>query len=258
VSEQIRDLAEQRRRAAADDALRVALARTERLARVGELAGSVAHEIRNPLCGMLLSIEVLQGRLGGDDSCRALLQNLRHEVERMERIVSNLLHFARDYQPMARRCSIGGVVREALQSLDAPLARKGMQVEMSGLDNCEAEVDAKLVQQVFCNIVLNAIDAAPRGGRLAVSLAVRPAADQVAVSFRDDGQGMDRETLGRIFEPFFTHKAKGAGLGLAVSKKIVEAHGGAMEVVSEPGRGSTFTVVLPRCQTRGTKACAGC
>lgn len=118
---------------------------------------------------------------------------------------------------------------------------------------CHAEVDPDLLQQVFSNILLNSVDACAAGSRVDVDLDCTPEPAHVAVAFRDTGEGIRAELLGRIFDPFFTSKPNGIGLGLSVSKKIVEAHRGRIEVASELGKGATFTVILPR-QASGEQA----
>ncbi len=217
------------------------------LTNLGELSASVAHEIRNPLCGILLSVEVLQTKMDSGDSRAALLANLRHEAERMERVVNNLLHFARQYKPRRVRCDMTDLVTRSIESVQAHVARKQMQVQVwRPPDPCMAEVDADLVQQVFSNILLNSVDACSKDGRVDVRLATSDGPASVAVSFRDEGAGIRSDLLERIFEPFFTSKSNGIGLGLSVSRKIVEAHNGRIEVASELGKGATFTVVFPQ------------
>jgi signal transduction histidine kinase len=215
------------------------------LATLGELSASVAHEIRNPLCGILLSLEVLQTRMDPEDSRNILLNNLHREALKMERVVNNLLHFARHYQPRPIICELGDVVLKTIDSIKTHLAKRQIEVRVRrSAIRCEAEVDPDLVQQVFRNILLNSVDACPKGGRLEVNLGLAEG-EAVAVAFTDQGEGIQKDKLARIFDPFFTSKTSGVGLGLSVSKKIVDAHHGRIDVESEPGRGSRFTVVLP-------------
>jgi signal transduction histidine kinase len=235
----------------AAEELKQELSHDKELARLGELSASVAHEIRNPLCGILLSLEVLQTRMDPGDSRVPLLENLHREAEKMEKIVNNLLHFARHYQPRLVRCELAEVVQRSIASVKAHLNKNGMAVMLRpSAVGCEAEVDADMVQQVFNNILLNSVDACPKGSTLDISLLAEQGPSQVAVAFRDEGAGIGSDILGRIFEPFFTSKPNGIGLGLSVSRKIVEAHNGTIEVCSEPGKGTTFTVVFPRASDR--------
>jgi len=215
------------------------------LAAVGELAGSVAHEIRNPLCGMLLSVEVLETKFDPGDSRRTLIHNIHREAEKMEKVVGNLLHFTRRYTPRPTMCSMEDVVRRSVESVRRHLDRRQirLRVRPAGPD-CKAHVDPELVQQVFRNIILNAVEASPEGAGLEIVLS-GGAPDSVCVTFRDGGAGIERRDLDRIFDPFFTGKHNGVGLGLCVSRKIVEAHDGSITVRSRPGEGATFTVVFP-------------
>jgi len=216
------------------------------LATLGELSASVAHEIRNPLCGILLSVEVLQTKMDPADSRNILLNNLRREAEKMEKVVSNLLHFARHYQPRPVVSEMGEVVLRTIESIKSHLQKQRIEVRVRrSAIRCEAEVDPDLVQQVFRNILLNSVDASPKGSRLDVDLGLAEDG-AVAIAFIDRGEGIRKDRIDRIFDPFFTSKTNGVGLGLSVSKKIVDAHHGRIEVESEPGRGSRFTVVLPR------------
>jgi len=240
----IRDLAE------TSTHLQHEVSRTARLATLGELAASVAHEIRNPLCGMALSVEVLLTKMDPGDSRRRLLANVQREVEKMKKVVENLLHFARDYRPRPAEGHLEEAVAATLESVRRHLQKHGITPRLHAPEQpCRAAFDAELMQNVFRNIVLNALDAAEPGTPLDITFAHDPG-ETVSVSFADAGPGMDAETAARVFEPFFTTKAKGIGLGLAVSRKIVEAHGGRIALDTAPGRGATFTVTLP-CRFRG-------
>lgn len=234
------------------------VSRESGLTRLGELSASVAHEIRNPLCGILLSVEVLQTKMDAGDSRMALLDNLHREAEKMEKVVNNLLHFARHYKPRLVPCELTDVVQRSIESVHGHLKKSQMEVRVRRLAlSCRADVDPDLMQQVFSNILLNSVDASPRGSTVDVEVGLRDAPALVAVAFRDEGEGIRSDIMESIFEPFVTSKANGIGLGLSVSKKIVEAHQGCIEVVSEPGKGTTFTVVFPqRAQREEARAAA--
>jgi signal transduction histidine kinase len=229
------------------------------LAALGELSASVAHEIRNPLCGMLLSVEVLQTKMDVGDSRRVLLDNLHREAEKMEKIVNNLLHFARHYRPRMVRCRMEDIVRRSLDSIKRHLDKNDIEVQIHRQEpDCTAEVDPDLVHQVFRNILLNSVDASPKGSRLDIELGGNGSPDIVTIAFIDHGEGIEKERFERIFDPFFTSKHSGVGLGLSVSRKIVEAHSGRIEVQSEPGRGATFTVLFGRRAGSGTQETPAC
>ena len=216
------------------------------LATLGELSASVAHEIRNPLCGMLFSLDVLRTKMDDDDSRTVLLDNVRREAERMEKIVQNLLHFARNYKPRLAPCEIEQIVRASVESVESILKKRNVTVEFR---NCARDgrvaVDCELMSQVFKNLLTNSVEASP-AGRALVAEVLDMGEGKIGIAFTDRGEGVSEEDIPRIFEPFHSSKEKGVGLGLAVSKKIVEAHSGWIEVRSERGKGTTFTVVLPR------------
>ncbi|MCK4283437.1 MAG: hypothetical protein KAX44_03895 [Candidatus Brocadiae bacterium] len=232
--------------------------RMANLATLGELSGSIAHEIRNPLCGMLLSAEVLETKMDPDDSRMTVLQNLRREAERMEKVVNNLLHFARHYRPRLVPCDLEEAILGTVDSIRAHLQKKRIVVDVACASPCrEADMDLELMQQVFRNILLNSVDACPEGSRLSVEVRVLDELGQVAVIFHDEGPGIQKDVLGRVFDPFFSSKHNGVGLGLSVSQKIVEAHQGRLEVASGPGEGATFTVIFPaRAESRSERVAA--
>lgn len=223
------------------------LSRDVGLTTVGELSASVAHEIRNPLCGILLSVEVLRTNMDPNDSRATVLDNLHRQAEKMAKVINNLLHFARHYKPRLVRCELGDVVMKSIESVKSHLAKSRTEVQVRPcVRDCRAEVDSALLQQVFGNILLNSVEACPVGSTIEVDVQAAQEAGHIAVAFRDRGEGIRGDLLDRVFDPFFTSKPNGIGLGLSVSKKIVEAHKGRIEVASRPGEGATFTVILPR------------
>jgi signal transduction histidine kinase len=215
----------------------------EKLAVLGQLAGGVGHELRNPLAAIKNGAYFLNMVLEEPDAkVKETLEILQKEVATSERIIGNLLDFARAKPPTRRKVDIKYIVQEALSRTAVP---ENVEVE-SQLDGRLPTMltDPDQLGQVFGNIILNAVQAMPEGGRLVVKSQV-PSPEWVAVSFTDTGMGIPEENLGKLFEPLFTTKAKGTGLGLAVTKTLVEGHGGTIEVESEVGKGSTFTVRLP-------------
>ncbi len=258
-----RDLSEER---AMDQEAR----RRERLAVIGELAAGAAHEIRNPLTGIANAAQVLQMRLGENEGNRRMADLILGESQRLERIISSLLGFARPGQPRMQEVRIEEVVARALE-LEQPLyERTGVRSEFRVAGQIPAIfVDPEQVQQVLVNLMRNAVEAMPDGGLLAVEVAVvrrrlyarrklgRRASDRVSVpsqgpvrrfvrvSVKDTGQGISAQILGRIFDPFFTTRSHGTGLGLSVSQSIVQEHGGFISVQSVQGKGTVFEMDLP-------------
>jgi len=219
------------------------LVRSEKLAVLGQLGAGVSHELRNPLGAIKNAAYFLNMALEEPEpEVKETLEILEKEVATCERIISSLLDFARAKSPARRKVDINDVVQEALSRNSVP---ENVQV-VSQLGGALPAIfaDPDHLVQVFGNIMLNAVQAMPQGGRLVVK-SEAPGPGRVAVSVADTGAGIPEENLGKLFEPLFTTKAKGIGLGLALVKTMVEGHGGSIEVQSEVGQGTTFTVRLP-------------
>ena len=219
------------------------LRRSEKLAVLGQLAGGVGHELRNPLGAIKNTAYFLNMVLERPEpEVKETLEILEKEVASCEHIISSLLEFARQRPPTKRKIDIADIIQRTLSHIRVP-----EKVEVvSQLDSALPPVSADPEQliQVFDNIVLNAIQAMPEGGKLIIKSSL-PEPEWVAISFTDTGVGIPPEAMKRLFEPLFTTKAKGIGLGLAIVKALVEGHKGTIEVQSELGKGSTFTVRLP-------------
>ncbi|MFQ6125653.1 MAG: PAS domain S-box protein [Candidatus Heimdallarchaeota archaeon] len=219
------------------------LVRKERLAVLGQLAGGVGHELRNPLGAIKNAAYFLNMVLKEPDpEVKETLEILDKEVATSERIISSLLDFARAKAPTYRIVDINDIVQKTLGRINVP---ENVEV-VSHLDRTLPSIlaDPEQLNQVFENIARNAIQAMPKGGQLVVMSEGR-SPEWVVVSFADTGAGIPEKNLGKIFEPLFTTKSKGIGLGLAVAKTLVEGHGGTIEVQSEVDKGSTFKVYLP-------------
>jgi signal transduction histidine kinase len=222
------------------------LVQASKLGAVGELAAVVAHEVNNPLTGILGFSELLLTELPEDDPRHAEAAVIRDEAIRARAIVKALLEFARPRPPQRLPADLNELARSTLELVRFRAQEDGVRIVEDYADLPSLEVDPDAFRQVLLNLFNNAFQAMPGGGELLVS--TRADNDRVGVVVRDTGQGMDEGTRGKIFTPFFTTRAAsgtGTGLGLSVSLQIVEGHGGAIEVESEPERGAAFTIWLP-------------
>lgn len=220
------------------------LLRQERLAAIGELASAVGHELRNPLGVITNAHYLLRARLdqaGGDENASRHLTTAEREVGAATLIVSDLLDFARAREPVRAPVDVVDLMNEVESVIPPP---PGITIERDNAADCPpALADRDQLRQVLLNLVTNAYEAMPEGGT--IKIGVGTSNGQVRVTVSDPGLGMDAEAAVRLFEPFFTRKARGIGLGLAVTKRIVDSHGGTISVQTAPGEGTTFTLDLP-------------
>ena len=222
------------------------LIRKEQLAVLGHLAGGVSHELRNPLGVIKNAVYFLNMVLEeSEPEVKEILEILDKEIVTSENIISGLLDFARPKPLSLQKVDINDVVQKVLSRITVPNEVKVLGQLNKALPSIEADLEQ--LTQVFNNIISNAIQAMPEGGQLVIK-SEAPTPSWVTISIEDTGVGIPEENLEKIFEPLFTTKAKGIGLGLAVTKTLVEEHGGSIEVQSEAGKGSTFTVKLPTSQ----------
>ncbi|MCI0371861.1 MAG: ATP-binding protein [candidate division NC10 bacterium] len=227
------------------------LRRADRLAAVGQLAASIAHEIRNPLAAISGSIQVLQEEMQPQGQARQLLDIVLREADRLKLITGQFLEFVRPRTPLRKECELVTCLEETVLLLrQRERAGAEVVVDFTPPDTpVVVAADEDHLRQVFWNISLNAVQAMPDGGTLRVDLrdlSGDPEAAEVAVEFADTGGGIRPEDLDRIFEPFFTTKETGTGLGLSIAHRVVEELGGRIEVENRPGEGATFRVVLKR------------
>jgi two-component system NtrC family sensor kinase len=225
---------------------RAQVGRSEKLASIGRLAAGVAHEINNPLTGVLTFAHLLREKENLDPQDKEDLDTIIHETSRAANIVRGLLDFAREGKAVTQRLSVNDVVQKTVRLLgNQEVFRQVMVVEDLQADLPPVDGDMNQLQQVLLNLALNACEAMQGGGTLLLSTATRDG--QVLLKVADTGCGIPRKHLDQIFEPFFSTKpvGKGTGLGLSVSYGIVQQHGGTIEVESEEGKGTTFTVILP-------------
>lgn len=224
--------------------------RSERLASLGRLAAGVAHEIRNPLSSIRGFAQYFLNRLKGREEEQGYASIMIKEVDRLNRVVSELLDFARPKEPHKEPQPLEEIVDYSLKLLEPEISQKKIKVEKEYEPNLPlAMVDREQISQAFLNLFLNSLESIEGEGKIKVNLKKinQPLALEVAI--RDTGRGIAREDLGKVFEPFFSTKRKGSGLGLAIVHQIVEGHGGDIAVDSQEGVGTTFRITLPLADT---------
>ena len=222
--------------------------KAEKLAMIGRLAAGVAHEINNPLGGILLYSNLMLEDMSADDPQRETLENIVKETDRCKSIVRGLLDFARQREPNPELGRVEETIESVLLLLEQHALFHNISVEKRFDDNLPMiSFDKSQMQQVFMNIILNAAESMDGDGKIRIDVTLSVDGKQVLLSFTDTGHGIPKQNLEKLFEPFFTTKkpGEGTGLGLSISYGIVRKHGGTIEVSSEVGKGTTFTVSLP-------------
>ncbi len=214
----------------------------EALARLGQMAAVLAHEVRNPLAGIAGAIEIIGTRLPAESPDREVIGNILQRIDALNERIRDLLRFARPRPPRYAPVRMRLLLRETANLIARDPKLKRVRVAISGED-VELSGDPELLKDVFSNLVINAAQAMDGRGEVIVQLGREPRHCLVVVG--DDGPGIDTEVAARMFEPFFTTKAKGTGLGLAISRGVVEAHGGEISVESGEGGGTRMKVRLP-------------
>jgi signal transduction histidine kinase len=218
--------------------------RAQQLATVGELASGVAHEIRNPVTGVLGALELSLKELPEDQPSRPLLEEARKQLERIQTVTTQLLRYARPPELREVTVDANHLIERAERVVAAQATSADIQLSSEpSSDPVPVHVDPELMVQVLVNLMLNAMDAMQLGGKLTVWVSRR--APDVWIGVRDTGHGIPPEARSEIFRPFFTTKHQGTGLGLSISHQIVTRHGGSLRAEDTPGGGTTFIIALP-------------
>ena len=214
----------------------------ERLSSLGELTAGVAHEVRNPLAGIKINTQMLRRKNDLPEMEKQLLESTLEGIEKIQKIVEDMLHFAKPKVSLFKSEEMNEVVEESLAILQAKLKKANiLSVFEPGRGLPRVTIDVHQIHQVLINVMLNAIQAMQKGGTLTIrTFSIN--GNRVGVEVKDTGAGIPRSHLKKIFDPFFTTKSEGTGLGLSISAKILENHGAVIDVASEEGEGSTFTI----------------
>jgi PAS domain S-box-containing protein len=215
--------------------------RNKRLIAMGEMATKIVHEVRNPLCGIELYATMLYRELEGTENAE-LAQGISAGIRSLNNLLTNMLYFSREQKPRLQEADLNDVIEEAVVLIRPVSVSRGIPIAVDSVD-CSAMIDRELIKQVMLNLLLNALQAIESSGTITVSTCTEE--DQVLVYIADSGKGIEDADLERIFDPFFSTKTNGTGLGLAISSRIVQAHGGYMNVKSRVGKGTEFVIKLP-------------
>jgi signal transduction histidine kinase len=223
---------------------RTQMSRAEHLATLGELAAGLAHEIRNPLAGIAGVIEIIGRDLPATSPARGVVKDIRLEIAQINHILTDLLQTARPHPPAIRRSDLNTTVEHAVMLARQQALSKPIEIHFKRTTTLpEVEHDSDQIHQVLLNLMINSIQAIEGPGKVEVDLAIQDTFATITVT--DTGRGISPEHLPNIFRPFYTTKGNGTGLGLSLARRIVEEHGGRIEVSSSFGEGTRFVVALP-------------
>jgi PAS domain S-box-containing protein len=233
------------------------LRKRDRLAAAGSLAAGVAHEIRNPLSALDLNLKLLRDELSTPTASAlevdSYFEILAAEIKRLQKITSSFLQLSRPERLVRNILPINEPLKQVLQLLETEAREKGVSftLDLAG-QAAPVYADRNKLEQLFLNVIINALQAMPNGGRIGVQTAVvdQDGGNAVSIAITDEGLGIPRENIPRLFDPYFTTRPEGTGLGLAIAERIATDHGGNILVDSKPGRGTTMTIVLPLVETK--------
>ncbi|HAG07768.1 MAG TPA: two-component sensor histidine kinase [Peptococcaceae bacterium] len=223
--------------------LETELRRAERLAALGRLVTGIAHELRNPIAIVKAAVQVMEKELQHVPEVQDYARVIKEQVNRQNHVLQELLEFGRPSPGIVQPLNVNRLVESVLTFAQPLLRQQGIALQLSLSEKLPpVQGDGEKLKQVFLNLILNAVQAMPTGGMLVIETGGN---GEVFVRFTDTGAGIEPDDIPHLFEPYYTTKKNGSGLGLAITHRIVELHGGHIEVESEPGRGARFTVYLP-------------
>ncbi len=219
---------------------------TEKLSALGRMAAGIAHEINNPLAGILLYSSNLVKKVSEDTPLKEGLEIIIHETIRCRKIIQELLDFSRERELKKIPTNINSIIEKTLNILENEFKLNRVKLNKNLAEDIqETMLDGNQIEQVFVNLIINSLQALPEGGIVTITSSINQAREMVTVEIADNGHGIEKEALNRIFEPFYSTKPKGTGLGLSVSYGIIHKHQGHIEVESEPGKGTRFLIEIP-------------
>lgn len=215
-----------------------------RLSDMGQMAAAISHELRNPLSGIKVASEYLMRKLNNHPDAIDIIMNIHNEVIFANNIITNILEHARIGKPSLEKVHIKRVIEEAILTIAQQGSFNNIQIKKNIPENLpEQYLDILQLKQVFMNMFINAAEAMVGGGYLTINVLNKN--EQIIIEISDTGVGIEKDNLDKLFEPFFSTKVKGVGLGLAICKEIIENHKGIIIVESKLGKGTMFTVTLP-------------
>ena len=217
---------------------------SEKMALLGQLSAGLAHEIRNPLSAISGAVEVLSDEVKPTENNLRLIKVVAQEVERLNLLVEDFLLLTMPIQALAAPVDVGLVIKETVESFGKTVRRAGLEIETDLQRGTYVQADSYRLKQAIWNLLHNAVQAMPNGGKIAIESYLE--GDSVGIKISDSGCGIDENILSRIFEPFFTTKNLGTGLGLAIVQKVIESYNGKIEVKTAEGKGTTFLMTLPK------------
>lgn len=236
--------------------LRESLERDRRLKAMGEMAASLAHQIRNPLGSIELFASILSDELSHDEERQRLAKEIIHGVKELNNTLSNMLLFVHDSKPYKDMVKARELFEETIETMGFILQDREISIETSEVpDSLILYIDKELFKQALLNIIMNSVEAIGNDpdGRISISLKVE--SDGIHITISDNGSGIGEEEIERIFDPFFTTKPRGTGLGLSVVNNIIKAHGGMIEVESIEGKGTTFDIIIQEVNSYAEDTC---
>ena len=219
--------------------------KAEHLASLGEIAAGLAHEIKNPIAGMKGALEIIHNKTDDSDTNKEVFKEVLIQIDKIDQIIQDLLRYAKPKELNIREVPFEECVDHAVKLAQMQVKNKNIQFHVSSTEkSIYACLDADKIQEVLLNLILNGVAAIPEKGTITINITVQNNKD-LLISISDNGTGIKKEFLSQIFQPFFTTKSQGTGLGLSICQKAIAAHSGTLEVESEEGKGTTFTILLP-------------